>query len=302
MEDQQEFHKSLCAVEACVAYSPDGSILACSTITAEECPLPLVHFISPTTGTITVTKSGIIPADQDVIDFGFLDRYLIVLSLGSIRVWNLVDDNTHYTIALKGHAEDQQQAKLAINPVDDSFAVVSTIPDAEGEGTVPQIEVYHPKFTDTVFEAELESTPVALLSSGAKRGYTILFEDGTIRTLTNAKPASADRRSFIDSAALADESDSPSRQLQRENEASSALARIGVDADDDDAEMADTFAPLAIAAGEDDRPVVRPEQLSSIFDVGQSFAMPPVRDMFQAVVGLYARKPRKALRVEETGV
>ncbi|OJD33066.1 wd domain protein [Diplodia corticola] len=41
-----------------------------------------------------------------------------------------------------------------------------------------------------------------------------------------------------------------------------------------------------------DKPVVRPEMLAGVFDVGPSFALPPVRDLFEAVVGLYGRKPR----------
>jgi NET1-associated nuclear protein 1 (U3 small nucleolar RNA-associated protein 17) len=61
---------------------------------------------------------------------------------------------------------------------------------------------------------------------------------------------------------------------------------------EEDAELTGALGSLAFEEGEDDRPVVRPEQLASIFDVGQSFAMPPVADMFSAVVGLYGRKPR----------
>ena len=65
----------------------------------------------------------------------------------------------------------------------------------------------------------------------------------------------------------------------------------------EDQEMAENFAPLLLSEGEDDRPVVRPEQLSSIFDVG-GVALPPVRDMFRDVVGLFARKPRARTEME----
>ncbi|OMP84201.1 U3 small nucleolar RNA-associated protein 17 [Diplodia seriata] len=46
---------------------------------------------------------------------------------------------------------------------------------------------------------------------------------------------------------------------------------------------------------EGDKPVVRPEMLARVFDVGPSFALPPVGDLFEAVVGLYGRKPRGAV-------
>ncbi|KAK5132531.1 hypothetical protein LTR04_004840, partial [Oleoguttula sp. CCFEE 6159] len=44
----------------------------------------------------------------------------------------------------------------------------------------------------------------------------------------------------------------------------------------------------------DDKPVVRPEQLAEIFEGAPSFAMPPIRDLFDSVVRLYAGKRRKA--------
>ena len=50
---------------------------------------------------------------------------------------------------------------------------------------------------------------------------------------------------------------------------------------------------------EDDRPVVRPEQLAGIFDVGQGVALPSVRDMYRAVADLYSRKPRAKVEAME---
>ncbi|KAG9738617.1 hypothetical protein KCU73_g9693, partial [Aureobasidium melanogenum] len=42
---------------------------------------------------------------------------------------------------------------------------------------------------------------------------------------------------------------------------------------------------------EADKPVVRPEQLAQVFD-RDNIALMPVSEMFNAVVGLFARKPR----------
>jgi NET1-associated nuclear protein 1 (U3 small nucleolar RNA-associated protein 17) len=42
---------------------------------------------------------------------------------------------------------------------------------------------------------------------------------------------------------------------------------------------------------EADKPVVRPEQLAQVFD-RDNIALMPVTEMFSAVVGLFARKPR----------
>lgn len=43
---------------------------------------------------------------------------------------------------------------------------------------------------------------------------------------------------------------------------------------------------------DDNKPVVRPEQPAQVSDVGPSFALLPVSDIFGAVVRFYTRKPR----------
>lgn len=278
--------KPLAAIEACLAFSQDGSILACSTITNDETTQPIVHFISPEAGTVTETKSGIIPADQDVQDLGFLDRYLIVLTLSSVRVWNLVDDSHHYTIALQGAAEDQEQSRLAISQTEQTFAVASTISIPESDIPVPQLEIYSPERPVTLFEAELESMPATILSVPDKRGYTIVFEDGTIRSLSSVAPTTKERRLSLPAI---EEIDNPTMEAA-DISPSSALALIKNEEQEEDVEIADGMAPLSLGGVEDDRRVVRPEELASIFDVGQSFALPSVKDMFRDVVELYARK------------
>ncbi|EME76960.1 uncharacterized protein MYCFIDRAFT_85362 [Pseudocercospora fijiensis CIRAD86] len=276
--------RTLSVVDAGLAFSPDGSTIACSTRTTDEPMHPLVHFLDATTGAITATKSGIVPSDQEVKDLGFLDRYLIVLNYSSIRVWNLVDDSQHYTIALQGHAEDQQEAKLAINQTDGTFAVVSSILNEEDNSEIlPQIAVYRPKHTDALFEAALECVPSALLAGNNVRGYTILFEDGTIRSLSSAVPTTRRLSLALDAA---------EENAIEEGDTTATTSALSLLQEDTNAEEIQSATAQLTLGGEpeDDRSVVRPEQLSSIFDVG---GIPPVRDIFHAVVGLYARKPRK---------
>ncbi|KXT03073.1 hypothetical protein AC579_2659 [Pseudocercospora musae] len=270
--------RTLSVTDAALAFSPDGSMIACSTTTTDEPMHPLVHFLDTTTGAIAATKSGIVPADQEVKDLGFLDRYLVVLTYSSISVWDLIDGSQHYTIALQGDAEDQQEAKLAINWTDGTFAVASSIVNEEDTSEMlPHIAVYRTKHNEALFEADLECVPSALLNGNDVRGYTVLFEDGTIRSLSSAVPTTR-RLSF----ALETVEDMVEEGEAVAKASASALLQ-------EDAEIQSATAQLTLGVSEDDRPVVRPEQLSSIFDIG---GIPPVRDMFHAVVGLYARKPR----------
>jgi NET1-associated nuclear protein 1 (U3 small nucleolar RNA-associated protein 17) len=53
--------------------------------------------------------------------------------------------------------------------------------------------------------------------------------------------------------------------------------------------------PAATQDGVDDdnneHPVVSQQQLSEIFDIGPSFALPPVEEMFYQVADLFSSKP-----------
>ncbi|KAF2167739.1 hypothetical protein M409DRAFT_65849 [Zasmidium cellare ATCC 36951] len=272
--------KTADVTDAALVFSPDGSMLACANGSADENALPLVHFVSPTTGALIATKTGLVAAEQAIVDFGFSDHYFVSLSTGAVRVWNLIDDSHQYTIALSGRDEDQEDAMLAINHFDETFAVISHKPSPNTDALTPKVEVYSPKQTVCLFETDFVAEPAKILAGNGVKGYTILFEDGTIRTLYSATPTAR-----------------PKQDVQPPPEQSSALAVA--QQQDEDVEMADsdTFGLslgeyTSTAAIEDDRPVVRPEHLAEIFDTGNSLGLPPVRDMFQAVVGLYARKPR----------
>jgi NET1-associated nuclear protein 1 (U3 small nucleolar RNA-associated protein 17) len=68
--------------------------------------------------------------------------------------------------------------------------------------------------------------------------------------------------------------------------------QVGIDGRSDDEHPPWLPLQLATAAYDDDSPpVVRQEQLAEIFDVGPSYAPLNVSELFERVVGLFARKP-----------
>jgi NET1-associated nuclear protein 1 (U3 small nucleolar RNA-associated protein 17) len=285
---------------ATLSFSPDGSLVACGQVAGadNDSSHSILHFISTTTGKIVSSKTGLVAPDEELIDTGFLDRYFITLSVGTVRVWNLVDDSHHYSIALAGDDDDHEDAMLAINEVDETFAVVSTSPVAGSDALVPRVEIYSPRRPNCLFMAEFTEMPVALLTAKGMRGYTILFEDGTIRKVNST--AVSVRSGLLENMGQG-VNEETAQPPPAANIAEAAFTPVPSAAetlaliqgkDGEDTELTGALGSLAFEEGEDDRPVVRPEQLASIFDVGQSFAMPPVADMFAAVVGLYGRKPR----------
>lgn len=259
---------------ACLAYSADGSLIAVSQTFDGTDEQPLVHFIDTASGEIKISKFGVAAAGLEHV--GFLDRYFIAVSRGVAHVWDLVTDKLHqrHDIPKIG------TPALAINHTDGTFAIIART----------KISIYKPSEMQPIYLADCGSTIAAVLAGKGSRGYTLLFEDATVRTL--ATIGAAHRRALPP----------PEEQVATAaTDASSPAQSVIDEAAAEDVEMTEVLAlpateeqelgPSLLDDAEDDRPVVRPEQLANIFDVGPSFAMPPVKDMFEAVVALYGRKP-----------
>jgi NET1-associated nuclear protein 1 (U3 small nucleolar RNA-associated protein 17) len=275
---------------ACLAFSPDGSLIACAPIYYESDESSLVHFISPDSGSIVETKSRLTLPGSELVDLAFIDRYFISLSKSTLRVWNLVDDAYRWTISFSASAQNLDDPILAVDHASNNFCVVTTelLPGRGAEET-RVARVFTPKVADRLYEAQLSLAPVAVLASQNARGFTFLFANGTIRTL-EPNSSTSSRELAVTGAAQAD-LELPDAEVQSVVDMTSALATEG-DVDMVDATADGVDVVMDIDGGEDDRPVVRPEQLASIFDISSGLALPPVRDMFQAVVGLYSKKPR----------
>ncbi|GAB1731711.1 hypothetical protein NU195Hw_g5626t1 [Hortaea werneckii] len=270
MEDMVE---STSTGGACLAFSQDGSLLAAVQLFADDFEGDsLVHFLDASTGEIKASKSGGL-ATPDTVAIGFLDRYFIGVTSQDITVWDLVTDMIKYRAGLPG---PDFEPTLAINPANGSFAV------ARGKHVV----VHKPTDASAVYRARFETFLSTLLAGKDGRGYTLVFDDATLRSLSSTSvPRALPSADLPAPEEAVDAMDiEPSTSLLLSSNPSSRPSTHSATQSAND--------PLPrLPESEDDRPVVRPEQLASIFDVGPSFALPPVRDMFEAVVGLFGRKP-----------
>ncbi|KAH9834356.1 WD40 repeat protein [Teratosphaeria destructans] len=270
---EAECKPSTVLVNTCMAYSQDGSILAVAQSFKGDEQQPVLHYIDSIDGSLNVTKSvvGIAPGEQ-IKAIAFLDRYLIAVQQRLVQISDLITESPVRRLCINPHGAPL----LSVNYTDGTFAI------AAGKKVV----VHKPDSAEMLYKDEGTCNMTAVLSAKNQRGYTIVFEDATIRTLT---PTTASHSAL----ALLDE-------IAPESDAVAAAEDVsmveGVEAPEDEAVALPAVGDLALDEGEDDRPVVRPEQLASIFDVPQSYAMPPVKDMFDAVVGLFGRKPRVAVR------
>ena len=253
---------------ACLAYSEDGSMLAASGMdNGTQSTAPLVHFIS-TADYTTLSREGI--AAMDLVDFGFLDCYFIAVSSRTVRVWDLVNDSLQYHFKLPSPANEFDEPLLAINHHDGTYAIA--VPRTK-EGTA-FVEVREPQKAKCLHHEALETPVAAVVASSG--GYTLLFSDATVRTLMPASLAPAAALSAAEPLA------------QGSIEEVDTEMELEMDMPGIEAASPLTQGPqISLEDSEDDRPVVRPEQLAAIFE-----GMPPVRDMLHAVIELYSRKPR----------
>ncbi|WPH02789.1 WD40 repeat-like protein [Acrodontium crateriforme] len=254
---------------ASLAWSEDGSSIAASVqnLTSEN-NNSVVHILS-VNGTVESKPSEV--GQDSVVAMGFLGRYLITVSLQDARVVDLVQRRLYRRMKLSNAKE--VLPLLAINHKEGNFAV------AVGG----RLMVYNPNESkSSIYNVDLGAPLAAVLANGA--GYTLLSTHSTTRTLSR----SGISQRLNELPTLEQE---PSAPVEANSQ---MIVAEEVDVDEEEEISSELRRTLALPGdAEDDRPVVRPEQLASIFDVGHSFAMPPVKDMFQAIAGLFGRRPHK---------
>jgi NET1-associated nuclear protein 1 (U3 small nucleolar RNA-associated protein 17) len=266
-----------------LAFSEDGSTIAAAVCYDFMSDAPVAHLIDAYAGEVKTSKDNIFAADLSGI--GFMDRYLVALSRESVRVWDLVQDKMHYHVTLPQLAEEGDRPLLAVNHQESTFAVI--VPQTKrGRGSV---EVFEPHSAQSLHRETLVAPVAAVLANKGTRGYVLLFADATVRMLvktgTTRRPGMQSKLASAAATADAEKAISASQKTAVPDLLASTTggAQQGITLDET----------------EDDRPVVRPEQLAGIFDVGQGVALPSVRDMYRAVADLYSRKPRAKVEAME---
>ncbi|KAJ4349969.1 NET1-associated nuclear protein 1 [Didymosphaeria variabile] len=273
-----------------LAFSADGSVLAAGLSWATDEDPGVVHIIDTNDGSIrrSITEIDITALSGVAI----LGRHLILLG-NTVVVWDMIMDQLVYSIPNKTPgvriATHSQLLSLATNEGDSTFAVSTPrLQKKEPEDErftkiATKITVYSPEFYEPIWSCTIpEALVLGLVAAKGSRGFIALDTSSNIRLITPT----------VGTLQL------PSPPLEFTSETTEEM-----EVDQDDAEDVDKTAlqnlhlsasEELLQASENDKPVVRPEQLQQIFDSGPSHALPPVRDLFDAVVGLYGRKLRVA--------
>jgi NET1-associated nuclear protein 1 (U3 small nucleolar RNA-associated protein 17) len=282
---------SLAPQVARLGFSSDGSTLAVGVSWASEVDSGVIHIIDAATGIIrrSITELDV----TKLACLGILGRHLIVVG-ESIIVWDLVVDELVKSTVRRSAGIDQWKRipllRLAINETDRTFAVahpqferqLKNLPPFKKSSTM--VHVYDTHRSEALWSYTAPDIVLALVAAKEDKGYIMLDSRSRIQML---RPQNA-------SLQLITPPPESTPTLK-----ANTTKRDEVESDDEEGDNAasGTLATMSddvgyLGASENDKPVVRPEQLQQIFDSGPSHALPPVKDLFNAVLNLYARKPR----------
>jgi NET1-associated nuclear protein 1 (U3 small nucleolar RNA-associated protein 17) len=283
-------------VYAALAYSQDGSVLTASQVLPNGQAAGVVHIIDAETGNIQYSIPGL--WDSGLTAMAIIDRHLIVLS-NSLCVWDIVTDTLVYSIDINEmENESQWRACFSVNNAEKTFLVA--VPDIvkEPQSYRSNIMVFKSSEPQPIYTTSIDTLTLSVMAMRDRLGFVILDSAAEIRTLTSpssmgipflSQVAAAKNGEVLDSTFAAHDVEKEPVDLNVDmdaDELSEGDVTEGVqavEAMDEDDEIEDT---------ENDKPIVRPEQLEELFASAPLYGMMPVKDIFDGVVGLYARKTK----------
>ncbi|KAF2501823.1 WD40 repeat-like protein [Lophium mytilinum] len=284
---------------ACLAYSADGSALAATQDWGFNTAPGLVHLINTKTGLLHRSLPNLYI--QKLAALAFVGQHLVVVS-ESVTVWDLVDDELSYSHSIElSQSHQNSLIHLAVNAQDGTFAVAfptlefDELPLKKSDISAPKIRkasstiiIFDPSKPKPLHNLSLPDVVMALLPTLNGSGYITLDSAAELRIINPKASASIPLIGPIarpdQSLATAGDMEEEVEEMEVDDEEREIIVpSAGKDNEVTDDEIEDT---------ENDKPVVRPEHLAQIFDVGPSFAGQSMKELFNSVVGLYARKLR----------
>ncbi|KAF2723151.1 WD40 repeat-like protein [Polychaeton citri CBS 116435] len=266
---------------SCLSWSPDGSMLAVALVDEDNDSVQSISFVNTSNGTIT-RKSGIV-GDQPLSALAILDRYLIVATMKDVRVWDLVEGRQTQRFA---HSAAPRDNYLAIDHTGGTYALALSATEKE-KSCIDVFEIKSGRRINRI----MAGAPIAaiLATTGARRSFVVLFDDATVRLLEQGAAGKGDFSLSRVPSEEAGDNDENDNTISRDLAVLASVATSVTPAKDPSKEE---YPKQALALGtsfsdvSDERPVVRAEQLASVFETPGS-----VRDMYSAVVRLVSAKP-----------
>jgi len=266
-----------------LAWSLDGSLIAAS-FEVPGTSSGNVELIDALTGALKASCPGWY--GTGLCALGLVDRYLIILS-EELYVWDIVNDKLSYAFAIEYPLNLKREhiihmAHLAVDQAHGTFAIA--VPERKMPSRMAStVIVMEPGNPRPLHAASLPHVATALTATRQARGFVVLDAAAEIRILRPRGEAGLQilqPLADMEPTLRMSDTEITGHELVDDEEVDGAVDMAKVQAMDVDDEV----------MRQDDRPVVRPEQLTNLFDVGPSYALPPVRDLWEGVLRLYGGK------------
>jgi NET1-associated nuclear protein 1 (U3 small nucleolar RNA-associated protein 17) len=230
-----------------------------------------------------------------IVNMEFLGQDLIVLS-NKLFVFDIVSEEFRFAIKLASSPvslsskQKQEMMHLAVDHRSRTFAVsLPTFSPDLGQPSLLaarcELTVFHQDSREPQLKEDFPTIITALLPAVSSEGYIVLDTSAEIYTVM--KKGSQAVTSLAQSTSALELDTTP------EEPAGGLLQLVEEDVE----EVEDYLPPTPEATqdgedgDEDENPVVTKQQLSEIFDIGPSFALPPMEEIFYQVAGLFSGKP-----------
>lgn len=264
-----------------LAYSQDGSILAAGLQSQMASP---IYIIDTYTGEIKSVHTGLYAGP--LLGLGIVHKYLVTLA-DELCVYDLVDDKLEYGIDLPAHGLSPEKrfalSHLAVDTQDSLFAIA--IPQTAETGRRSQVFIFDPADAIPQFQTPLPSAVTALLSASRRKGFYAIDSAAQVRSITPHQsmpsvPMILPEHEAAPTHGLYDLFGGGQRTLTQgdtSKDAGLTMANFG----------SVTYEPRL---ENDEAVVVSQDRLAEVLDVGPTYALPPVAELFERVAGLYFGK------------
>jgi NET1-associated nuclear protein 1 (U3 small nucleolar RNA-associated protein 17) len=250
----------------------------------------LLHLLDPGSGVVRLSHTGLF--EGTIVGMEFLIQDLIVLS-NKLFVFDIVSEEVRLAIKLASKSaslssnQKQEMMHLAVDHRSRTFAVA--LPRFNTQSGKPslwavscELTVFHQDSREPQLTEEFPTIITALLPAVSSEGYIVLDTAAEIHTVM--------KRGSQAVTALAQSTSALELDAEPEELAGELVL------EEEDVEEVQDYLPTPATTqdgeGDDDNehPVVTQQQLSEIFDIGPSFALPPMEEMFYQVAGLFSSK------------
>lgn len=177
-----ETHRNSALDAACMSFSEDGSVLAVCLPSTSAANDGVVLLIDARNCSVHYQRTGVFLGNP--CSTNFLGSHLVIASTHSVSVWNTVDDVVKTIQSSESVDSPAGNSQLiAVNARTKSLAIVTSSSHKKRRKVRFQIKIYDVPSFEVVFEENLQTSPIALLSDAYSGDYIVIDSAAVVQRL-----------------------------------------------------------------------------------------------------------------------